>query len=124
MLAAKENAKVILLPRNEAQRAAYADKGVIIPARPLHGANLIAASDLVISAGGTINREAAALGVPAASIYAGAWAAVDEELVNEGRLRRIASAADLSGLMVEKKRTATPRRSCEVIDEVVRFIFE
>jgi predicted glycosyltransferase len=124
MLAAKENAKVILLPRNEAQRAAYADKGVIIPGRPLHGANLIAASDLVISAGGTINREAAALGVPAASIYAGAWAAVDEELVNEGRLRRIASAADLSGLMVEKKRAATPRRSGEVIDEVVRFIFE
>ena len=62
---------------------------MIVPATPLDGANLIAASDLVISAGGTINREAAALGVPAASIYAGKWAAVDEELVNEGRLRRI-----------------------------------
>jgi len=124
MLAAKENARVILLPRNEAQRAAYAEKGVIIPATPLHGANLIAASDLVISAGGTINREAAALGVPAASIYAGKWAAVDEELVKEGRLRRIASAADLSGLAVEKKRDAIPRRSHEVIEEVVRAIFE
>jgi predicted glycosyltransferase len=85
---------------------------------------LIAASDLVISAGGTINREAAALGVPAASIYAGKWAAVDEELVNEGRLRRIASAADLSSLVIEKKRSASPRRSREVIDEVVRAIFE
>src|ERR1043166_8646786 len=122
MLAAK--AQVILLPRNEAQRAAYAEKGVIIPATPLHGANLIAASDLVISAGGTINREAAALGVPAASIYAGKWAAVDEELVNEGRLRRIASAADLNSLVVEKKRVARPRGSREVIDEVVRLIFE
>ncbi|HEV8169813.1 MAG TPA: DUF354 domain-containing protein, partial [Pyrinomonadaceae bacterium] len=88
MLAAKENVQVILLPRNEAQRAAYAGKHVIIPARPLDGANLIAASDLVISAGGTINREASALGVPAASIYAGQWAAVDEGLVNEGRLQR------------------------------------
>jgi len=124
MLAAKVNAQVILLPRNEAQRAAYADKGVIIPARPLHGANLIAASDLVISAGGTINREAAALGVPAASIYAGKWAAVDEALVNEGRLRRIASAADLNSLVIEKKRAATPRRAREVIEEVVRAIFE
>jgi predicted glycosyltransferase len=124
MLAAKVNAQVILLPRNEAQRAAYADKGVIIPARPLHGANLIAASDLVISAGGTINREAAALGVPAASIYAGKWAAVDEALVNEGRLRRIASAADLNSLVIEKKRAATPRRAREVIEEVVRLIFE
>ena len=124
MLAAKKNARVILLPRNEAQRAAYADKPVIIPAAPLSGAELIAASDLVISAGGTINREAAALGVPAASIYAGKWAAVDEGLVNEGRLRRIASAADLSSLRVEKKRMATPRRSREVIDEVVSLILE
>lgn len=124
MLAAKENVRVMLLPRNEAQRAAYADKPVIIPGAPLHGANLIAASDLVISAGGTINREAAALGIPAASIYAGKWAAVDEGLVNEGRLRRIKSVEDLSSLVVEKKRTASPRRSREVIDEVVRLILE
>jgi len=124
MLAAKEKTQVILLPRNEAQRAAYAEQGVIIPATPLHGANLIAASDLVISAGGTINREAAALGVPAVSIYAGKWAAVDEELVNEGRLRRIASAADLKSLVIEKKCAATPRRSREVIDEVVRLVLE
>ena len=124
MLAAKDNTQVILLPRNEAQRAAYAAKPVIIPAQPLDGANLIAASDLVISAGGTINREAAALGVPAASIYAGKWAAVDEGLVNEGRLQRLASVEDLKGLVVEKKRAASPRRSGEVIDEVVRLIFE
>lgn len=124
MMAAQENAQVILLPRNEAQRAAYANKSVIIPERPLPGADLIAASDLVISAGGTINREAAALGVPAVSIYAGKWAAVDEGLVNEGRLRRIASAADLNSLVIEKKRAATPRRSREVIEEVVRLIFE
>ena len=121
MLAAKVNTQVILLPRNEAQRAAYANKGVIIPARPLDGANLIAASDLVISAGGTINREAAALGVPAASVYAGKWAAVDEGLVNEGRLRRI---TNVSALVVEKKRAASPKASREVIDEVVRLIFE
>jgi uncharacterized protein len=124
MLAAKDNTQVILLPRNEAQRAAYASKRVIIPATPLDGANLIAASDLVISAGGTINREAAALGVPAASIYAGKWAAVDESLVNEGRLQRLASVADVNRLAIEKKRAARPRRSHAVIDEVVGLIFE
>ena len=124
MLVANENVQVILLPRNEAQRAAYAGKGLIIPAAPLDGATLIAASDLVISAGGTINREAAALGVPAASIYAGKWAAVDEELVNEGRLQRIATTDDLRRLRIEKKRAANPRGSREVIDEVVRLIFE
>src|SRR5829696_6893723 len=127
MLRGVENVQVILLPRNEAQRAVYSAKAtrrLIIPSAPLDGANLIAASDLVISAGGTINREAAALGVPAVSIYAGKWAAVDKELVKEGRLQRISSAADLRNLVVEKKQRATPRGSVEVIDEVVRLIFE
>jgi predicted glycosyltransferase len=126
-LLTNENVQVILLPRNEAQRATYAPKAgkrLIVPAEPLDGANLIAASDLVISAGGTINREAAALGVPAASIYAGKWAAVDEELVNEGRLQRISNATELRNLPIEKKQKANPRRSVDVIDEVVRLIFE
>ena len=122
LLLAKEKVQVILLPRNEAQRVAYARERLIIPATPLDGANLIAASDLAISAGGTINREAAALGVPAASMYAGRWAAVDEELVKEGRLRRISSVEDLQDLKIEKKKNLEPRRSVEVIDEVVRLI--
>jgi predicted glycosyltransferase len=124
MLLANENVQVILLPRNEAQRAAYSGKRLIIPSEPLDGANLIAASDLVISAGGTINREAAALGVPGVSIYAGKWAAVDEELVKEGRLQRISNAAELSKLRLTKKQTANPRRSIAVIDEVVQQILE
>jgi predicted glycosyltransferase len=104
MLQGSANVQVILLPRNEMQRAAYSGKErVIVPAAPLDGANLIAASDLVISAGGTINREAAALGVPAASIYAGRWAAVDEELVNEHRLERISTIEDLQNLTINKK---------------------
>jgi uncharacterized protein len=127
MLLANEQVQVILLPRNEAQRAVYSTKAgerLIIPAEPLDGANLIAASDLVISAGGTINREAAALGVPAASIYAGKWAAVDEELVDEGRLQRISKTHELRNLPLQKKQSANPRRSADVIDEVVRLIFE
>jgi predicted glycosyltransferase len=121
------NAQVVLLPRNETQRATYAaltNDRLIVPPQPLDGANLIAASDLVISAGGTINREAAALGVPVASIYAGPWAAVDEELVKEGRLQRIAGAEDLRKLPVQKKSSSKPRRAVAVIDEVVRLILE
>jgi predicted glycosyltransferase len=126
-LLTNESVRVILLPRNETQRATYAAKSmdhVIIPAAPLDGANLIVASDLVISAGGTINREAAALGVPAISIYAGLWASVDEELVAEGRLQRISNVAELQQLKIEKKQAANPRRSLAVIDEVVRLILE
>jgi uncharacterized protein len=126
-LLAMDNVQVILLPRNEAQRAMYsarANERLIVPAKPLNGANLIAASDLVISAGGTINREAAALGVPVASIYAGRWAAVDEELIKEGRLQRIASSEDLRKLSIEKKGSIDPRRATAVIDEVISLIFE
>jgi predicted glycosyltransferase len=124
-LQARSDVQVILLPRNETQRAAYSGRErVIVPSTPLDGANLIAASDLVISAGGTINREAAALGVPAASIYAGQWAAVDEELVREGRLRRVSTIEDLQMLSIHKKHKISPRRSLEVIDEVVQLIFE
>jgi predicted glycosyltransferase len=97
---------------------------LIVPAQPLPGPDLITASDLVISAGGTINREAAALGVPTASVYAGKWAAVDEQLVNEGRLLRISSNTDLQGLAVKKKGPASPRRSHAVIDEIMSFIFD
>lgn len=126
-LLADEKVQVILLPRNEAQRTTYSMKAgprLIIPGAPLHGANLIASSDLVISAGGTINREAAALGVPAISIYAGQWAAVDEELVKEDRLQRISSVADLSNLPIQKKQGLKLRRSVRVVEEVVRLILE
>ena len=124
-LSTDENVRIVLLPRNESQRAAYSGRErVIVPDAPLPGADLIAASDLVISAGGTINREAAALGVPTASIYAGKWAAVDEQLVNEGRLLRILSNTDFHGFAIQKKGAASPRRSRAVINEIMRFIFE
>jgi predicted glycosyltransferase len=127
LLLRKENVQVVLLPRNEAQRAAYSPRKserLIVPPKPLDGPNLIAASDLVSSAGGPINREAAALGVPAASIYAGRWAAVDEELVHEGRLKRISTSEDLRNLPVQKKSFPHARRASTVIDEVVGLIFE
>jgi predicted glycosyltransferase len=122
-----KNVKVILLPRNAVQRAYYSAKAganLIVPGAPLSGPELIASSDLVISAGGTINREAAALGVPVASVYVGKWAAVDEELVKEGRLKRITNDGDFRALEIRKKPNAEPRRSVAVIDEVVRMIFE
>ncbi len=127
LLLGQPEAQVVLLPRNETQRATYAAQAndrLIVPPRPLDGANLIAASDLVISAGGTINREAAALGVPVASIYAGQWAAVDQELVKEGRLQRISTADNFRSLVVEKKKSFQPRRASAVIDEIVELILE
>ncbi|HKC66488.1 MAG TPA: DUF354 domain-containing protein [Pyrinomonadaceae bacterium] len=123
-LSRREDVKIILLARNRAQRTMYSERSanMILPRHALDGANLIAAADLVISAGGTMNREAAALGVPAATIYAGRWAAVDEELVGEGRLKRIRTMEDLDALRVEKKKETNARRALHVRSQVADLI--
>jgi predicted glycosyltransferase len=125
-LLAREGVKVLLLARTDAQReelrARFRADNLVAPREALDGANLIAAADLVVSAGGTMNREAAALGVPAATVYAGRWAAVDEQLVREGRLRRIASREDLDGLRVAKKGAADARRATDVRAQVADLI--
>jgi predicted glycosyltransferase len=126
-LSSREGAKIILLPRSDAQRAEYEARkiaNVITLRETLDGSNLVAHADLVISAGGTMNREAAALGVPAASVYAGRWAAIDEELMREGRLQRINSREDIESLVVRKKPKANPRNAKDVRAEVTRLILE
>jgi uncharacterized protein len=126
-LSAHADVKVILLPRTEAQRADYKSQklpNMIIPREALDGANLIAAADLVVSGGGTMNREAAVLGVPAASIYAGKWAAVDEQLVNEGRLMKIASGEDVESIELQKKSSVNPRNATVIRREIVDLILE
>jgi uncharacterized protein len=117
--------KVILLPRNEAQRQNYSSlrhPRLIIPYAPLDGANLIALSDLVVSAGGTMNREAAALGVPAASIYFGEWAAVDGQLLRDGRLQRLSNLSDVEKLQLVKKTVGPARSGTGVRQEVAGLI--
>ena len=119
--------KVVLLPRNDSQRKTYnarACANLIVPPGPLDGSNLIAHSDLVVSAGGTMNREAAALGIPAASIYMGEWAAIDGQLVSEGRMRRISSRDDVRDLPIQKKSPANPRRTVDVVASVADLILE
>jgi uncharacterized protein len=119
--------KVILLPRNDSQRRLYSERAsfkLIVPANPIAGGSLISHSDLVVSAGGTMNREAAALGVPAAAIYLGEWAAIDEQLVKEGRLRRISTADDVRDLPVQKKGPVNARREIHVAADVADLILE
>lgn len=126
-LSSRADVKIILLPRSDAQRAEYETlrlPNVIIPRAALDGSNLIAAADLVVSAGGTMNREAAVLGVPAASVYAGKWAAIDEELVREGRLIRISSREEIKSLELRKKTFLRPRNATRVRHAIVELILE
>ena len=66
-----------------------------MPAKPVDGPSLVYAADLVVSAGGTMNREAALLGTPTWTTFAGALGAVDRQLIDEGRLRVLARPEDL-----------------------------
>ena len=126
-LSSKPTVKTVLLPRTDAQRAEYEARklpNIIMPREALDGANLVAAADLIVSAGGTMNREAAALGVPAASIYAGKWAAIDEQLVAEGRLLRISSSEEIPSLSTKKKGALNPRQATGVRKEIVNLILD
>ena len=79
----------VVIPRTEEQRdyvKTLALPSVIIPERAVDAQSLIALSDLVVSAGGTMNREAVALGVPVYTTYGGRLGGVDEWLIREGRL--------------------------------------
>lgn len=101
-----DDTKIVLLPRKSYQgdelKAKHPQANIIIPESALSGSDLISAADMVISGGGTMNREAAALGVPAFTIFAGKQAAIDEYLIGEGRLRTL-SADDVARLVPKKK---------------------
>jgi predicted glycosyltransferase len=80
----------VVLPRTDPQRAFVRElalPSVIVPDSAVDAQSLIALADVVVSAGGTMNREAAALGVPVYTTYGGRLGGVDEELIREGRLQ-------------------------------------
>jgi predicted glycosyltransferase len=84
--------QAVVLPRTEAQRAELERAGGwIVPRRAIDAQSLVAYADLVVSAGGTMNREAVALGTPVYTIFEGRLGAVDERLMAEGRLKRLGS---------------------------------
>jgi predicted glycosyltransferase len=77
---------------------------LVVPEHAVDARSLVALSDLVVSAGGTMNREAVALGVPVYTTFAGRIGAVDESLVARGRLRQLTSAGELA---LEKRAVAS-----------------
>ena len=112
---ANPEARIVLLPRNKRQDAelreawcdAIASGKILIPDHVEDGMNLIWNSDLVISGGGTMNREAAAMRVPVYSIFRGKIGAVDRYLADEGRLVLIESVEDVRTKIVAVRRQKT-----------------
>ena len=104
--------RVVMLPRNRNQAIilrtrwgrAIEDGRIVIPENAVDGLNLIWNSDLVISGGGTMNREAAALGVPVYSIFRGRIGAVDQYLARTGRLTVIERIEEIPTKIVLERR--------------------
>jgi uncharacterized protein len=94
---AAEGLQPVALPRTASQRAELAgEPGFVVPPHAIDAQSLIAYADLVISAGGTMNREAVALGAPVYSTFEGRLGAVDEQLIAAGRLHKLTDPSELS----------------------------
>jgi uncharacterized protein len=109
-LGSLDTVHAVVLPRTEEQRdyvRELALPSVIVPDRAVDAQSLIALADVVVSAGGTMNREAAALGVPVYTTYGGRLGGVDEELIRQGRLKPL---TDPRALELQKREAASGSR--------------
>jgi predicted glycosyltransferase len=127
------NVKMVVLPRNTRQQRVISELWsnlisagkLIIPTHVVNGLDLIWSADLVIGGGGTMNREAAALGVPVYSIFRGRVGSVDRYLADQGRLVLLEKVEDVRTRinLVKRCHDAKPRSTdCfamrDIVDEV------
>lgn len=133
----KEEVQLFLLPRNKKQEefvketwtSAVASGKIIIPDHAVNGLDLMWYSDLVISGGGTMNREAAALGVPVYSIFRGSIGAVDNYLSEKGRLVLLESPSDLHTKikLIKRDKNISPAQSekqalTTIVDKIIELV--
>jgi predicted glycosyltransferase len=117
-LGAREDVRAVVLPRTPAQAGRIRALGlpsIVVPEHAVDGASLIAAADLVVSAGGTMNREAVALGTPVYTALAARLGAVDARLVAEGSLRPLRRVSDLVVQRKPAQGLGRPRRDPDVL---------
>ncbi len=108
-LGADPSVQAVVLPRTPEQRAAIIERklpSLIVPDRAIDARSLVALADLVVSAGGTMNREAVALRTPVWTTFAGRMGAVDEALIGDGRLQLLTSANEI--VLAKRAPSAAP----------------
>jgi uncharacterized protein len=113
--------QAVVLPRTAEQRAELASGGFVVPERAIDAQSLVALADLVISAGGTMNREAAALGTPVWTTFEGRLGAVDERLIADGRMRRLQRPEEIEVVRRDDAAAAAERvrRDPEVLADLM-----
>ena len=134
-LGKQDNVQMVILPRNEIKQTAMikskwsrfiANGKIVIPEKVVNGLNLIWHSDFVVSGGGTMNREAAALGVPVYSIFRGKIGAVDRYLSQENRLVLLTSKEDVRNKIKVEKRSKEYHKpegkESKALETIVRLV--
>jgi uncharacterized protein len=117
----QEGVHAVVLPRTEAQRKfvnSLALPSVVVPERAVDAQSLISASDLVVSAGGSMNREGVALDTPVYTTYGGRLGGVDESLIRSGKLRPLTDARALELRKHDGERRIT-RRDPDLLVELM-----
>jgi uncharacterized protein len=128
LLTSRHDVRVLFTPRSKRQAeeirsAAWfnADRMTLIES-PVSGLDLLYHSDLVIGGGGTMNREAAVLGVPVISIFKGDPGAVDEWLTQEGKLVSVNAAEEVIPFIRKREKTQAPGINSRVKEEILGLI--
>jgi predicted glycosyltransferase len=116
------NAVLVVLTRHREQRAAIEAlklRRCVMPEHAVDARSLMHEADLVVGAGGTMTREAALLGVPTVSLFAGAQPAVDRWLEQHGMLRRISNPEEV---LPVQRRPTDPKSTEELTDRGSKLI--
>lgn len=117
-----EGVHAVVLPRTDAQRrfiTGLALPSLIVPEGAVEAQSLVALADLVLSAGGTMNREAAALGTPVYTTYGGRLGGVDEALIRSGRLRPLTDPRALELRKRDAGATPTKRDPAFLVETIL-----
>jgi predicted glycosyltransferase len=128
-LCSRSDVQLLVLPRTGEQsehlRLLAHERGynnIAFPDKVYNGPSLIWHSDVVISGGGTMNREAAALGVPVISIYQGPIGAVDRHLIETGRLVHVGSLEDMTRIVIAKSGDRVDVRRADIGARLLEYI--
>jgi len=125
-LAGDEDTQAVVIPRTDSQGEAIrtrSDPSLIVPPWAIDAQSLIAFADLVVSAGGTMNREAVALGTPVYTIFSGEMGAVDEGLIAGGGLQVLTDPAALELRKRERPAGVRHPRDPQILADAVMGAF-
>jgi predicted glycosyltransferase len=120
-----KNVTVIAIPRSREQKEQlknYAGPNLVIPEKAIDGMKLIEFSDLVISAGGTMTREAAVMGTPSYTLFKGVIGAADKYLIAQKRITPIFNTGDFAKIELVKKKSSRTMIKPALKDALVNII--